>query len=457
MFNKKYTYGGLDIELTRKCNKKCKHCLRGDAQNITITKEIIDTIIEDVGDCASLYISGGEPLLETEMLFYLLEQVAEHWNTFAVEITSNGSVLDTRVVDALEQFCNTPTGSPKSVRKVQLTISSDSYHTFGDCQKALDFYGPLFENANKRLGCSEDDKQLILETWSPIDAKQHEEKGGKPILIYAGRGIDLAKNDYSYISKKSLKIPGSNYHRLKIINNYVYCMIKITAQGNVTLAREDDSFEADDSKASGNILNNKLTDIIDQHQESCLITCAEVNMVNSEQTRVVYGKNGFRFEEELSQHFLYLVFTMILKAREAAKALYPLLSASDIILGLPMPQSQQEACDYAKQIFDRIPSDITLTLDDYDLKRFDARKRRMSKTEQDFCLWMMTDIAYANEYEPDFFNLIASLLVAKLDALDKKAKLYQTRIYFPDNGHVFACGSNDIFECQDTRDMRYVE
>lgn len=65
---KKYIFAGLVIELTRRCNMRCKHCGRGEAQNITITKEIIDRIFENVQDCLSLYVSGGEPLLEPDIL-----------------------------------------------------------------------------------------------------------------------------------------------------------------------------------------------------------------------------------------------------------------------------------------------------------------------------------------------------------------------------------------------------
>lgn len=32
----------MTFEVTRKCNKKCIHCLRGDSQNINMTQEIIE-------------------------------------------------------------------------------------------------------------------------------------------------------------------------------------------------------------------------------------------------------------------------------------------------------------------------------------------------------------------------------------------------------------------------------
>lgn len=152
---KKYIFAGLVIELTRRCNMCCKHCGRGEAQNITITKEIIDRIFENVQDCLSLYVSGGEPLLEPNILLYLLNR-ARSWERLAsLEITTNGSILDERIVYALEALCKEPIHpdlKEKDIAKnVQLTISNDEFHISGELQKALDFYGPLFEDAQKRL------------------------------------------------------------------------------------------------------------------------------------------------------------------------------------------------------------------------------------------------------------------------------------------------------------------
>lgn len=36
----------LVIETNRQCNLKCTHCIRGDAQDVTITPEIIDTLLD---------------------------------------------------------------------------------------------------------------------------------------------------------------------------------------------------------------------------------------------------------------------------------------------------------------------------------------------------------------------------------------------------------------------------
>ena len=38
----------LLVEITRKCQLRCAHCLRGDAQNINMSHKIIDKLLESV-------------------------------------------------------------------------------------------------------------------------------------------------------------------------------------------------------------------------------------------------------------------------------------------------------------------------------------------------------------------------------------------------------------------------
>ena len=42
--------------------------MKGDAQNVTITEDIIDRVITDSPDVARLSLVGGEPLLELDKI-----------------------------------------------------------------------------------------------------------------------------------------------------------------------------------------------------------------------------------------------------------------------------------------------------------------------------------------------------------------------------------------------------
>lgn len=51
------------IEITRRCNMCCAHCLRGDAENIDIQERYIDAFLDsfEKGACISYIVfSGGE-------------------------------------------------------------------------------------------------------------------------------------------------------------------------------------------------------------------------------------------------------------------------------------------------------------------------------------------------------------------------------------------------------------
>ncbi len=55
-----YVYN-LVLEITRKCNAKCIHCLRGNAQNLTMSQEVIDAVFSKIDRVSSLTLTGGEP------------------------------------------------------------------------------------------------------------------------------------------------------------------------------------------------------------------------------------------------------------------------------------------------------------------------------------------------------------------------------------------------------------
>ena len=97
---KKYKVLDLGIEVTRRCNKACPHCARGDAQDLTISEAMIDRMIEAVDDVRMVRIGNGEALLELDRIEYLIRKINEsNWNTIYIETTTNGSILDRRIID----------------------------------------------------------------------------------------------------------------------------------------------------------------------------------------------------------------------------------------------------------------------------------------------------------------------------------------------------------------------
>ena len=73
----KYSLSDLCIEVTRKCNMQCKHCLRGDAQSIDIDTQYIDRLLENIDSISCITFSGGEPSLNVQAIEYTLERCKE--------------------------------------------------------------------------------------------------------------------------------------------------------------------------------------------------------------------------------------------------------------------------------------------------------------------------------------------------------------------------------------------
>jgi hypothetical protein len=58
----------LIIEVTRRCNMKCEHCLRGNAQKKDININDVDTLFSKINGIGELTISGGEPSLVPNLI-----------------------------------------------------------------------------------------------------------------------------------------------------------------------------------------------------------------------------------------------------------------------------------------------------------------------------------------------------------------------------------------------------
>lgn len=108
----------LSIELTRRCNLNCDFCARGPAQNMTITKEIIDKTLTEIKDyfIMDIRLNGGEPFLAPDMMEYLIDQLIEKEIAFtSLTIFTNGTIKDERIVRALNNAADYITSQQYSV------------------------------------------------------------------------------------------------------------------------------------------------------------------------------------------------------------------------------------------------------------------------------------------------------------------------------------------------------
>lgn len=326
---KKYKYMGLMIEFTRKCNLHCIHCMRGEAQNVTITKEIIDRIIESVEDCLRFQFTGGEPLLALDEIDYFINRVIEKdYQCEEIRFVTNGTIRDSRVIEVLSKFCN-----HRDNNKVTISISNDQFHNAEESRKTFEFYKKLTESiptfsieiSNDKLGTKEDN--------TIID------------FVVTGRAKNMSPEQLpEYTSKES-----AFDHRICIgkngeVKDWVICGIEISSNGNVIFP-DQRSFETEDRMALGNIMEESLYDIITKHNANCLINCSDVSFLE----RVQNIRNLTMFDREKIEflnksntaldHYLFEIqcdilveiIMRVIKARELAHRKWPAIPAQDII------------------------------------------------------------------------------------------------------------------------------
>ena len=137
----------LLLEATRKCNMACPHCMRGDAEELSMDYAVIDRIFEDVRQIDHLVLTGGEPSLAP----YVIQQILYRARVWKCSIHSffcatNARIYSQPFADALcglYDYCKHP-------EHCALTATIDPYHEPADPAvmeryRALPFYRPVFE------------------------------------------------------------------------------------------------------------------------------------------------------------------------------------------------------------------------------------------------------------------------------------------------------------------------
>ncbi|WP_221412229.1 radical SAM protein [Dysgonomonas sp. 25] len=122
----------MSIEITRRCNMSCRHCMRGAAQNIDIKPEYIINILRYVKEIGYLNLTGGEPSMNIETIkFILLQLKRRKIPVREFQIITNGS--KTSMSDDFIAICSKlydyqDEDSNPAELDCMLEMSNDCYH-----------------------------------------------------------------------------------------------------------------------------------------------------------------------------------------------------------------------------------------------------------------------------------------------------------------------------------------
>lgn len=409
--HKKYIVNGLYLEITRKCNKKCIHCCCGEAQNVTMETVMIDKLLSDIADVKKLYIGGGEPLLEIERIDYVVNQlITSQWHTELIEITTNGSICDRRLIDTLEKFC-----CSERNRRALLRISNDEFHTSSEYEVAYDFYKHEIETANQRI--------MQLSGGDGINLEYTLKSGYLPYIRYSGRAVSLVDNDEKYIHGENVQYTYTNQHQIRIEGNTIKCMIQVCANGNVCLLDENE-FVAEDALSFGNIMDDSFTNIIRKNNHSCMILCSEDDLLFS-----LDNSRRLKLTVTMDQKYIGIVKTIymrIIELRKLARNLYPHIPAYQIIMSLQLP-SYEEIEQLLPQIYEHCPTRSNRLINGLWLhsgtNKGDAYLRAMCSTVQMY-LDDKTKIRYPFELFGAERDILNSKAFKMLQELEEQCEAY---------------------------------
>ena len=101
MVDKEIIVQNLALELTRKCNLNCTHCLRGKPQEKVMSDRVIERIFEDIDGVYNLQFSGGETSLAVDKLKKVIEEIKKN------NVIVRSAAIFTNAVNISDEYIET--------------------------------------------------------------------------------------------------------------------------------------------------------------------------------------------------------------------------------------------------------------------------------------------------------------------------------------------------------------
>lgn len=117
----------LVIEVTRKCNLSCDHCLRGDPECKIMKDEYIESLMNQVDYISTITFTGGEPSLHPEVMESTLNRcILNNISVDSFYIATNGVHITEEFIIACIRwysYCN-------DKDMCCLDVSNDLWHAY---------------------------------------------------------------------------------------------------------------------------------------------------------------------------------------------------------------------------------------------------------------------------------------------------------------------------------------
>lgn len=271
--DKKIYVQTLEVILTKSCNLRCEHCLRGDAKNEDITIETLDALFSKTDYIQALGLGGGEIALKPELVDLVYKSlIKNNVNVESMNFTTNGTILNDELLSSLNKIKNYIANcrenllvSKFSMPPINVCVSVDDYH-LRELKKQNINFDKIVSNMvkyKKALG----EKSLILRSESDIS------------VINVGRATELENVQSVPFFEKDMTYP------VAITKNVAYIGGILCVSTNGDIVPPNTPFELENELSYGNIKNDNLSTIL-KHMNTKQVSIISMdseykNMINA--------------------------------------------------------------------------------------------------------------------------------------------------------------------------------
>lgn len=200
----------LIVEVTRKCNMKCEHCLRGNAQRLDMSDEVIAAMFKGVRHVGDVTFTGGEPTMAVPVIEKVIEAAraarVSIGNFFVVTNGKTNAKTARRFALCLLDLYSTLDEAEEGI--TALTVSGDMFHeevTIPNVYKGLAFF------SKERHG-PRDDRDVIRtgraavsgfgerepRAFQPFEVEEYDDDVNVDRVYVAANGNVVSDCDRSY-------------------------------------------------------------------------------------------------------------------------------------------------------------------------------------------------------------------------------------------------------------------
>ena len=115
----------LMLEVTRKCNMKCEHCLRGASQRKSMSSQVIHQVMKQFSQIGDVTFGGGEPTLNLDALHSFFQELMWSDTTLGYfYVVTNGKVYRKALIEICDKLYNVS----QEPDMCGLSVSDDIFH-----------------------------------------------------------------------------------------------------------------------------------------------------------------------------------------------------------------------------------------------------------------------------------------------------------------------------------------